>query len=113
MEAKGTSGKLLKLQSKEGDIIETDRRVMSMSNLIKDMLEDNQDNEEVIPIPKYSAESLILALDYCKRADYNNEGEVKKPVLDLKNVYPTEWEKEFFNGLTNDQLFELIEVSFI
>lgn len=49
MEAKGTSGKLLKLQSKEGDIIEADRRLMNMSNLIKDMLEDNPDNEEVIP----------------------------------------------------------------
>eukprot|EP00347_Sterkiella_histriomuscorum_P015683 403356090 len=102
---------VLKLESKDKQIVEVDRRICQMSELINDTIEINQGTEEAIPIHEYSADTLKLVAQFCELAGYENKDFVKRPVLDLVNVYKNEWETKFFEELSHEQLFELVEAA--
>ena len=110
---------MLNLQSKEGEIIPADNRLANMSNLIRgkslpsslsDMVEDNANADEMIPIKLYSASCLKLMLQFCEQAGWENGELLKKPIIDTRKVFQREWEQEFMGNLSEDQLYELIEV---
>ena len=86
---------MLKLESKEQEIVEVSQKMAGMSNLIADMLETNTSLEEVIPLPKYNAAVLRKVAEYCELVDYSNESRVEKPVLkpDLETIFSTEKER--------------------
>lgn len=64
------SQKFLTIESKEGKVLKVDARVENMIVLIKDMLEDNKNYDEKIPLDKISYEILKLIFEYCEKADY-------------------------------------------
>ena len=82
----------LKLESKEHEILSVDHRLSSMSNLINNMVEDNPDSDEIIPLTQYSKGTLKLLIDFCTNADFKNENFVNKPILNPDNVFADQWE---------------------
>lgn len=81
--------KPLRLESKELDILEVDRRFNEMCGLINNMLEDSQNSEEIIPLHQYSTEILRLVIEYGVLAEFKNENFVQKPINDITNVFAT------------------------
>ncbi|XP_010532893.1 PREDICTED: SKP1-like protein 14 [Tarenaya hassleriana] len=54
----------IKLQSKDGEVFEVEKKVAKMSTIIAFMMEDVEDG--IIPIPVAAAPTLSKALEYCK-----------------------------------------------
>lgn len=69
-----------------------------MSNLIRDMIEDNNDYNDVIPLNKMKTSILKLIIEFCEIFDYKNEQFLKKPILNLNidQIYNNQRELQFF-----------------
>mmetsp|Transcript_18062 Transcript_18062/g.17239 ORF Transcript_18062/g.17239 Transcript_18062/m.17239 type:complete len:82 (-) Transcript_18062:66-311(-) len=81
-----------------------------MSNLLKNMLEDHKNVEEVIPLESICSKVLRLVVDFCQKCEFRSEAFVKRPILQpqLQYVFPRQWEKEFFQALNIDDLYDLL-----
>ncbi|CDW78406.1 glycoprotein fp21 [Stylonychia lemnae] len=102
----------IRLESSDKEIVEFKREFAQMSNLIKNMTEDNPDYNETIPLDQYNTASLNLVKQFCELAEYQNKDFVDKPIYDIKKpVFKNEWEKTFFDGLSFDQLTDLAHVA--
>jgi len=100
----------VELVSKDSEKIKTKRRFVLMAGLIKDMLEEQDEEEEedipTIPIPNVEAKVIHKIIKYGKQHWNNPSDEIEKPLKGkIEDVIST-WDKSF---LEIDQSF-LIEL---
>ena len=53
------------LASKDGEMFTADRGNMKLNQLVKEMCEDNEDEELVIPLPNVSSKDLKKVIEFC------------------------------------------------
>ena len=97
------------LVTKEGDRVEVDARIASLSNLIRTIVDDSGLTEE-IPLDQVTKPILTLILSYCEHHSYSIPTEVKKPLPSPKfsEAIEDQWDFQFVQGLTDDILIELV-----
>ncbi|CAK4072015.1 unnamed protein product [Aphanomyces euteiches] len=98
------------LVSQDGDSFEIPRTVACMSELVKTMIADEQDDEEVqeIPLPNVKSSVLSKVIEFCNHHHNNPMQEIEKPLRsgDMHDVV-SEWDASFVD-IEQDLLFELI-----
>jgi S-phase kinase-associated protein 1 len=97
----------LKLQSQEGETFEVEEDVACKSQLIKNMVEDSGNDEE-IPLPNVKSSVLSKVIDFCRHYRDSNPPEIEKPLksANMSEVVPP-WDAGFIE-LEQEMLFELI-----
>lgn len=110
---KGGGGKIY-LVSKEGEEFEVDRNVAEMSNLVKPILPDDDDDEDFkMPLPNVSSSVLEKVIEFCNI--HNIKGpmkEIKKPInFDNLEKIVDEWDVKFINNLELSMFRELIDAA--
>ena len=83
------SGKLLKLRTSDGALIEENSDLLFRSTTIKGMIDDGGDASEEIPLPDITQGTLIKVIEFLKHvAAGNAPPEIEKPLRsnDLKDV---------------------------
>lgn len=97
------------LVTKEGDRVEVDARLTSLSNLIRTIIEDSGLTEE-IPLDQVTKPILSLILSYCEHHNYTIPAEVKKPLPSPKfsEAVEDQWDVQFVQGLQDEALIELV-----
>jgi len=98
----------LKLKSSQGAVFEVEASVASMSNLIKNMIDDSGCEEE-IPLPNVKTPILGKVIEYCRFHKDTPAGDIQKPLKsqNLTECGVSEWDSEFVN-IEQEILFELI-----
>mmetsp|Transcript_17833 Transcript_17833/g.38219 ORF Transcript_17833/g.38219 Transcript_17833/m.38219 type:complete len:163 (-) Transcript_17833:301-789(-) len=101
-------GEKLTLKSSQGEIFEVDLEVACMSTLIKNMVEDSGNDEE-IPLPNVKTPILSKIIDYCKYHKEVPAEDIQKPLKsnNLVECGVSEWDAEYVN-IEQEVLFELI-----
>jgi len=97
----------IKLISKEGDDYEVPAAVAKMSELVKNMMEDDDEDAE-IPLPNVKATVLKKVIEFCTHHITEPMNEIEKPLKSsiMAEVVQT-WYAEFVN-VEQVILFELI-----
>ena len=72
--------RVVKLSTKEGDIIEINEDVITKSILIKGMIDDSDNLEESIPLPEVTKITLEKVIDYLNYITANAPPVVEKPI---------------------------------
>jgi S-phase kinase-associated protein 1 len=86
------------LQSNDTKPIEfsVTREAAKMSGLVKDMLEDQeQDEKTVIPIPNVSGRTLKYVIDYMEHHHNNKAEAIEKPLKGKVDEVISDWDKKF------------------
>ena len=52
-----------------------------MCRLVRDMLEDHDSLDELIPLEKFTSEQIKMVIEYCKNCEFLDENYVKTPVM--------------------------------
>eukprot|EP00742_Colponemidia_sp_Colp-10_P000149 GILJ01000165.1.p2 GENE.GILJ01000165.1~~GILJ01000165.1.p2 ORF type:complete len:167 (+),score=30.01 GILJ01000165.1:43-543(+) len=107
MADEGKSSVMLKLLSAENDVFEVEQDVATMSQLVKNMVEDSGTAED-IPLPNVKAQVLSKVIEYCRYHKANPPAEIEKPLksANLREVVST-WDADFVE-VEQELLFELI-----
>eukprot|EP01064_Diplonema_japonicum_P035384 TRINITY_DN765_c0_g1_i2.p2 TRINITY_DN765_c0_g1~~TRINITY_DN765_c0_g1_i2.p2 ORF type:complete len:212 (+),score=98.17 TRINITY_DN765_c0_g1_i2:75-638(+) len=91
--------KCVVLQSNDQKPVEyvVDREAAKMSGLIKDMLEDQEgdDQQTVIPIPNVNGRTLNYVLEYCEYHWNNRADPIDKPLRGKIEEVLCAWDKQF------------------
>lgn len=90
------------LQSNDHPPVEfkVSRESAKMSGLLRDMLEDQEGNEAIIPIPNVSGQTLRLVLEYMEYHCGNPAQPIEKPLKTTIESLVCEWDSNFlFNKL--------------
>ncbi|KAL9188106.1 hypothetical protein ACHAXT_006484 [Thalassiosira profunda] len=100
----------VKLVSKEGDDFPVEIEVARMSELVKGMLEEDVDDEDVteIPLPNVKAAVLRKVIEFCQHHRSEPMTEIEKP---LKSAQMAEVVQKWYADFVNVEqvlLFELI-----
>ena len=69
----------IKLQTSDGETVELEKDIAKKAILIKNILEDNDDEEE-IPLPTVRKVTLEKVIEYCRHIHANEEPVVEKPI---------------------------------
>ncbi|XP_016930119.2 S-phase kinase-associated protein 1 [Drosophila suzukii] len=100
---------VIKLQSSDGEIFDTDSETAKCSSTIKTLLEDcalEAENDPLIPLPNVNSTILKKVLIWAKHHKGDNEeeaeGEAARPMVDI-----SAWDAEFL-AMDQGTLFELI-----
>ena len=86
------------LQSNDQKPIEfvVEREASKMSGLIKDMLEDQEgDDQTVIPIPNVNGRTLKYVLEYCEYHWNNKADPIDKPLRGKIEEVISSWDRQF------------------
>jgi len=87
------------------------RRMAMMSNVISEMLydEDDEDYEEDIPIEDVNTEILKIVIKFLEKHQNDPMAEIIKPITDtnIKNLV-SDWDANFIEDLALDTLYEVI-----
>ncbi|GLD95462.1 hypothetical protein PINS_up004107 [Pythium insidiosum] len=98
------------LVSMDGDSFEVSRSIASMSELVKTLISDEQDDDEVqeIPLPNVKSSVLSKVIEFCSHHHNNPMREIEKPLksADMHDVV-SDWDANFVD-VEQDLLFELI-----
>ncbi|ETW09084.1 hypothetical protein H310_01543 [Aphanomyces invadans] len=97
------------LVSQDGDSFEVSREVAVMSELVRTMIADEQDDEaQEIPLPNVKSTVLSKVIEFCSHHHNNPMPEIEKPLRsgDMHDVV-SEWDATFVD-IEQDLLFELI-----
>ncbi|AGE58215.1 SKP1-like protein [Paramecium bursaria Chlorella virus NY2B] len=78
--------------------VQADRSILEHSSIIKDMLEDLDDESEDIPLPTINAKVLTKMLEYCS---FHNNSHLEREIEGFN--------KKFVNTIDTDFIFELIQ----
>ena len=122
-ETKGDTGEAaveykgkVNLVSQEGDKFEVPKKVATMSELVKTMIEDEDDadddaddDEQEIPLPNVKSSVLAKVIEFCNYHTENNPmQEIEKP-LKSANMHDVvePWDANFVD-IEQELLFELI-----
>ena len=87
----------LSVITKDGVIFHLDKNVAKMSGLIKDMVEDEEENEiqESIPLPQVDAVSFKAVIEYCEYHYTSPAEEIEKPLKGKVEDVICEFDKKF------------------
>ena len=98
----------VKLQTMDSEIVEVDKEIACKSILVKGIVEDNPDADDIIPLPSVKKSTLDKIIEYCTYINSTAPPEIEKPLRsnNLADVVP-EWYANFVN-LEQEVLFELI-----
>uniref|UniRef100_A0A3B0NDL2 Sulfur metabolism negative regulator, putative n=1 Tax=Theileria annulata TaxID=5874 RepID=A0A3B0NDL2_THEAN len=103
-----SSKKVITLVSAEGVSCTVNRDVICMSNVIKNILNDIDDESEPIPLPNIKTNVLNKIIEYCKHHYNNPPSQIPQPLKSAQlNEVVSEWDYEFVN-VDKEFLFELI-----
>lgn len=104
------------LESKDGEKIDVPKKVIMMSGLIKDMLEEDapDDDEDMehketptIPIPNVEEKPLKKVIEYCQNHWNNKADPIEKPLKGRIEEVISEWDRRFLE-IDQQLLIELI-----
>lgn len=111
MDDDASSGKPLKLSSKDKKEFTVERKHAFISTLVKTSLE-NDDAAEEVPIPGVTGAILELVVNYLKEHKGVEPPIIEKPLRSkvMKDVCPYKWDAEYIDkiGETRQQLYDLI-----
>ena len=98
----------VKLQTMDGEIVEVDKEIASLSTVIKGLLEDAPDQDEAIPLPSVKKAILDKIIEFCTYIKDNQPPVIEKPLRSnqLSDVV-SQWYADFVN-LEQEVLFEMI-----
>ncbi|OWZ19356.1 S-phase kinase-associated protein 1A [Phytophthora megakarya] len=98
------------LVSMDGDSFEVSRSVAAMSELVKTLISDDADDDEVqeIPLPNVKSPVLSKVIEFCSHHHNNTMREIEKPLksADMHDVV-SDWDANFVD-IEQEILFELI-----
>ena len=99
---------MVRLGTSDGEVVEVEKDVAKKCMLLKGQIEDNEDNEEDIPLPQVKKAILEKIIVYCKYITQNAPPEIDKPLRSnqLSDVV-NEWYADYVN-VEQELLFELI-----
>jgi S-phase kinase-associated protein 1 len=108
-EKKDEKKPMVELTSKDEQSIKVEREVIMMSGLIKDMLDEEGDGEDVpiIPVPNVDSKPLQKVIEYCKHHWNNKAEEIEKPLKGKIEDIISKWDKQFLE-IDQALLIELI-----
>lgn len=93
------------LLSSDNKEIKVEKQIIEKSILIKNMIEDIEDDESAIPIPNVNENILQKVIEWCK---YYKDDLINTEYEEInKNSDVNEWYKNFFD-LDQDMLFDII-----
>jgi S-phase kinase-associated protein 1 len=101
------------LCSQEGSEFEVPIEVAQMSELVKTMIgDDEEDNEGEIPqvpLPNVKGQVLANVIEFCQHHYNNPLPEIEKPLksASMEEVVP-KWDASFVDGATQEEIFEII-----
>ena len=104
--------KNVNLVSQEGDKFEVSREIAMMSNLVKEMLgeedADGDGEEQEIPLPNVKNTVLAKVIEFCKHHVNDPMPEIEKPLksANMNEICP-EWDAKFCE-IDQEMLFECI-----
>eukprot|EP01012_Entosiphon_sulcatum_P033554 TRINITY_DN42481_c0_g1_i1.p2 TRINITY_DN42481_c0_g1~~TRINITY_DN42481_c0_g1_i1.p2 ORF type:complete len:199 (-),score=59.02 TRINITY_DN42481_c0_g1_i1:167-736(-) len=93
------------LQSNDTKPVEyaVSREAAKMSGLIKDMLEDQEEEQTVIPVPNVNGRTLKYVIQYIEHHHNNHAEPIEKPLKGKVEDVITEWDKKFlYTDLVKD-----------
>ena len=96
--------------SKEGEAFPVPIEVAKMSELVKSIMDDDDNDEDVaeIPLPNVKAQILKLVIDFCTHHSQEAMTEIEKPLKSsVMNEVVQPWFADFVN-VEQPVLFELI-----
>ncbi|KAH7484375.1 hypothetical protein PRIC1_003684 [Phytophthora ramorum] len=98
------------LVSMDGDSFEVSRSVAAMSELVKTLISDDADDDEVqeIPLPNVKSPVLSKVIEFCSQHHNSPMREIEKPLksADMHDVV-SDWDANFVD-IEQEILFELI-----
>ena len=104
------AGKMVDLVSQEGDNFQVEKKVAMMSELVKTMIPEDEDDAEQgeIPLPNVKSQILAKVLEFCKHYNEEPMNEIEKPLKSANmNEVVQEWYANFVD-VEQEVLFELI-----
>ena len=73
-------GKMVDLVSQEGDNFQVEKKVAKMSELVKTMIPDDDDEEQQeIPLPNVKSQILGKVMEFCKHYSEEPMNDIEKP----------------------------------
>ncbi|KAF0985013.1 hypothetical protein FDP41_000052 [Naegleria fowleri] len=100
--------KQVELQSKDKQSFKVDRDVILMSGLVKDMLEEgDEDDCPIIPVPNVDSKPLQKVIEYCQYHHKEPAQEIEKPLKGKIEDVICDWDKKFLE-IDQSLLIELI-----
>mmetsp|Transcript_14118 Transcript_14118/g.47648 ORF Transcript_14118/g.47648 Transcript_14118/m.47648 type:complete len:186 (-) Transcript_14118:163-720(-) len=108
--AEASSSRMVNLVSQEGEAFNVTLALASMSDLVKTMVDEEQDEDEAqeIPLPNVKSPILAKVITFCQRYKEEPMSEIEKP---LKSSNMSEVVQEWyatFVSVEQEVLFELI-----
>jgi S-phase kinase-associated protein 1 len=101
----------VELMSKDGQSVQVDRKWIEMSGLVKDMLDDGDEDEDdvpSVPVPNVDMHILKRVIDYCRYHHNNRAEEIEKPLKGVVEDVICDWDKNFLKDMDQSVLVELI-----
>jgi S-phase kinase-associated protein 1 len=90
------------------------KKIILMSGLISDMLEEQDEEDEdipSIPIPNVNGKTFEVIQKYIQHHWNNKADEIKKPLKGKIEDVISQWDNEFLNSVDQTMLIELIMAS--
>jgi len=111
-ETKGEEGEghTVSLVSQEGDSFDVPVQVAKMSELVKTMIDDEQDDDDAqeIPLPNVKSSVLAKVIAFCQHHVNNPMAEIEKPLKSATmHEVVGEWDANYVD-IEQELLFELI-----
>jgi S-phase kinase-associated protein 1 len=102
-------GKMVDLVSQEGDNFQVEKKVAKMSELVKTMIPDDDDEEQQeIPLPNVKSQILGKVMEFCKHYSEEPMNDIEKPLKSANmNEVVQEWYANYVD-VEQEVLFELI-----
>ena len=96
------------LASKDGEMFTADRGNMKLNQLVKEMCEDNEDEELVIPLPNVSSKDLKKVIEFCDYFHNNPMKNIDKPLKSTNlDECVTKWYSDFMN-MSKEDVFNMV-----
>ncbi|OQS02818.1 S-phase kinase-associated protein 1A [Thraustotheca clavata] len=97
----------IRLLSAEGDAFEVPYEVATMSQLVKEQIEDDCEEGQEIPLPNVKSTVLMKVVDFIKYHHANPMKEIPKPIKTTFEDVVEKWDLEFID-VPYEMIFELI-----
>ena len=105
--------RVVELVSKDGQKLRIKRKYIMSSKLIKDMLEEQDDDDDEIPsipVPNVESHALKLIIEYCEHHWNNKAKEIEKPLKGEFDNLISDYDKKFLD-VDQSRLIELLMAS--